>query len=81
VAFRFFGLMSQNKTLRAVFNNKHVLELLEKNYRTFCALNSVQAASSEQVKETILQLLDHTQLSDKRSSKLEQDDFLKSETA
>lgn len=67
----------KNKTLRAIFNNKHVLELLDKNYRTFCALNSVQAASEEQVKATVLQLLDHTGLGDKRSSKLEQDDFLK----
>ncbi len=53
------------------------MELLETNYKTFCALNSVQAASSEQFKNTVLQLLEHTQLSDKRSSKLEQDDFLK----
>jgi len=67
----------QNKTLRAIFNNKHVMDLLETNYKTFCALNSVQAASSDQFKETVLQLLAHTELSDKRSSKLEQDDFLK----
>jgi len=67
----------KNKTLRAIFNNKHVMELLDKNYRTFCALNSVQPASEEQVKATVLQLLEHTGLSDKRSSKLEQDDFLK----
>jgi len=55
-----------------------VLELMEKNYRTFCALNSIQPAASEQIKEVVLKILDNTQLGDKRSSKLEQDDFLKS---
>lgn len=69
----------KNKTLRAIFNNKHVLELMEKNYRTFCALNSVTPAASEQVKEVVLKILEQTQLSDKRSTKLEQDDFLKSD--
>lgn len=73
-----FVVPSQNKTLRAIFNNKHVLELMEKNYRTFCALNSIQPAASEQIKEVVLKILDNTQLGDKRSSKLEQDDFLKS---
>lgn len=67
----------KNKTLRAIFNNKHVLELMEKNYRTFCALNSVAPASSEQIKEVVLKILEQTDLSDKRSTKLEQDDFLK----
>lgn len=69
----------KNKTLRAIFNNKHVLELMEKNYRTFCALNSVAPASSEQIKEVVLKILEQTELSDKRSTKLEQDDFLKSD--
>lgn len=67
----------QNKTIRAVFNNKHVLELMEKNYRTFCALNGIQPATSEQVKEVILKICEQTELGDKRSSKLTQDDFLK----
>lgn len=71
-------LSFQNKTLRAIFNNKHVLELMEKNYRTFCALNSVTPAAPEQIKEVVLKILDTTELADKRSSKLEQDDFLKS---
>jgi len=67
----------KNKTLRSVFNNKHVLEVMEKNYRTYCALNGVQPAPSDQVKEVVLKILDQTGLGDKRSAKLEQDDFLK----
>jgi 18S rRNA (adenine1779-N6/adenine1780-N6)-dimethyltransferase len=67
----------KNKTLRAIFNNKHVMELMEKNYKTFCALNGIKPAESAQVKEVILKILEQTDLSDKRSSKLTQDDFLK----
>ncbi len=31
----------KNKTLRAVFTNSTVLEMLEKNYKTHCAMNSI----------------------------------------
>lgn len=31
----------KNKTLRAIFNNKHVLDLMEKNYKTYCALKNI----------------------------------------
>ncbi len=30
----------KNKTLAALFKNKHVLELLENNYKTYCSLNN-----------------------------------------
>jgi 18S rRNA (adenine1779-N6/adenine1780-N6)-dimethyltransferase len=50
---------------------------MEKNYKTFCALNGIKPAASAQVKEVILKILEQTDLSDKRSSKLTQDDFLK----
>ena len=50
---------------------------MEKNYQTFCALNGIKPATSEQVKEVILKIIEQSELSDKRSSKLVQDDFLK----
>ena len=30
----------KNKTLAAIFKNKKVIEMLQENYRTFCALNN-----------------------------------------
>lgn len=31
----------KNKTLAAIFKNKSVLELLQKNYETFCAMKDI----------------------------------------
>ena len=32
------AFMRKNKTLRALFTNKHVLDMLDKNYKTWCSL-------------------------------------------
>eukprot|EP00457_Paulinella_chromatophora_P011010 gb/GEZN01011130.1/.p1 GENE.gb/GEZN01011130.1/~~gb/GEZN01011130.1/.p1 ORF type:complete len:358 (+),score=36.67 gb/GEZN01011130.1/:92-1075(+) len=66
----------KNKTLRAIFTNKKVLELLDKNYRTFCSLAEKQP-SAEPVKDRVEQVLKDCELSGSRSSKLTEDDFLK----
>lgn len=44
----------KNKTLGAIFKNKKTIELLEQNYRTFCALNNqvaVCGVSHKQIPE------------------------------
>lgn len=66
----------KNKTLRAVFNNKPTLSLLQKNYLTFCSLNN-QKPKPGTMLEKIEGVLDKTGLSDARTAKLNQDDFLK----
>lgn len=66
----------KNKTLRAIFTNKNVVEMMDKNYKTWCSLKG-QAPSATPVKDMITQLLDSVEMGDKRASKLDQDDFLR----
>jgi len=68
----------KNKTLRAIFVTKNVIELMEKNYRTSCALRNVPAELKDTaaVKAKVLQILTDCKLSDQRAAKLSQDKFL-----
>ena len=94
----------KNKTLRAIFNNRHVLELLHNNYNTYMALHpttptpptttaaaaataaagaaavggSVRSSvlSDGEVKERVLGVLAAGEWSDKRASKMEQEEFV-----
>lgn len=66
----------KNKSLRAIFNNKKVFAILEKNYKTYCSLNN-KTPSETPIKDLVLGVLEKTECGDKRSSKMDQDDFLK----
>lgn len=79
----------KNKTLRAIFNNRHVMELMERNYSTFRALNPTatetgtdvdtnaeSGIASKDVKSRVLTVLDAASMNDKRASKMTQDDFM-----
>eukprot|EP00808_Paulinella_micropora_P031867 g74175.t1 len=66
----------KNKTLRAIFTGKKVLQLLEKNYRTFCSLADKEP-STVPIKDRVVQVLKDCEMSDARSSKLSEDDFLR----
>lgn len=66
----------KNKTLRAVFNNKPTIELLEKNYSTYCSLNNTKPVEGK-MWDKIEGILQATGLSDERTAKLTQDDFLR----
>jgi len=70
----------KNKTLRAVFNNKSVWDMLEKNYKTYCSLNN-KTPSEEPIKDVILKILEDGEYGAKRASKLSEVDFLKMLTA
>ena len=67
----------KNKTLRAVFMNSLVLKMLEKNYKTHCAVNNIALAGEVPIKEMVEKLLTDSGFSDQRSNKLDQDDFLR----
>jgi 18S rRNA (adenine1779-N6/adenine1780-N6)-dimethyltransferase len=77
----------KNKTIAAGFKSNNVLEILEKNYKTFLATSNAAANDSmmiddkgsmtDVVKAKIEQVLTETAFSDKRASKLDQTDFLK----
>jgi 18S rRNA (adenine1779-N6/adenine1780-N6)-dimethyltransferase len=66
----------KNKTLRALFTNKKVLTMMEKNYRTYCSLNEIEPLDTP-MKERVVKILKEADLSEGRSSKLSEDDFLK----
>ena len=68
----------KNKTLRAVLTTKNVLRLLEKNYRTACSLKGIELPQGAELdmKQVILGVLESGDFSDKRASKMDQDDFL-----
>eukprot|EP00466_Bigelowiella_natans_P009147 jgi/Bigna1/37833/e_gw1.22.61.1 len=65
----------KNKTLGGIFTNKKVTALLQKNYDVYCALNDMEKKDIN-VKDVVKQTLQEVKMSDKRSAKLSQDDFL-----
>lgn len=75
----------KNKTIAAGFKSNNVLEILEKNYKTFIATTNPddvmmidsKISMLDVVKSKIEQVLNETGFSDKRAAKLDQTDFLK----
>nr|CCA14323.1 dimethyladenosine transferase putative [Albugo laibachii Nc14] len=66
----------KNKTLRACFLTKPVLKMLEDNYKTFCSLHEELPESDFDIKKKIEAVLSDD-FSDKRASKMDQDDLLR----
>lgn len=74
----------KNKTIAAGFKSNNVLEILEKNYKAVLASQNADSMSvdsksdlTDVVKQKIETVLTETGFSDKRSSKMDQTDFLK----
>lgn len=66
----------KNKTLRAALTTKTVLELLDGNVKTLASVRGEALPEGWDVKAAVEGVLDATGFSDKRSSKLDVDDFL-----
>ncbi|KAH3762760.1 dimethyladenosine transferase [Pelomyxa schiedti] len=67
----------KNRTLGSLFKGDAFCNLLEKNYRTHCAVNKIAIpANQPPIKDRIVGLLQHSGFELKRSSKLSIDDFL-----
>jgi len=66
----------KNKTLGAIFRQTSVVEMLEDNYKTYCAVNKI-AVDSSPMKERVLKILTDNDFDTKRSAKLDLDDFLR----
>ncbi|XP_069126113.1 dimethyladenosine transferase-like [Argopecten irradians] len=66
----------KNKTLGAAFKFNTVLELLEKNYRTHCSLNSIPVPGDFDIKTKINDLLLEKDFEKKRARTMDIDDFL-----
>ncbi|KAK2949022.1 putative Ribosomal RNA small subunit methyltransferase [Blattamonas nauphoetae] len=70
--------MRKNKTMGALFKNNNVLEMLEKNYQTFCSLTGKPVAPDlPPIKDRVVQLLTESGFIDKRARTFDLDDFIK----
>ncbi|EJS41507.1 dim1p [Saccharomyces arboricola H-6] len=72
----------KNRTISAGFKSTTVLDILEKNYKTFLAMNNemvddTKGSMHDLIKEKIEAVLKETSLSDKRAGKCDQNDFLR----
>ena len=79
-----FCFVRKNKTMSAAFKSTNVLNILEKNYKTFLATQGGDAMMDDEktdmtglIKSKVEKVLTDTELSDKRASKLDQTDFLR----
>lgn len=66
----------KNKTIGASFSCTTVVQLLEKNYRTYCSLNNVPVPKEFCMKKKIRDVLAIDDMESKRPRHMDQDDFL-----
>lgn len=68
----------KNKTLSASFKSKHVLGLLEKNYRIVCTSSDPVIAVPQgfDIKAHVMQVLDQDSYGERRANTMDLDDFL-----
>ena len=70
----------KNKTLTSNFKTTSVLDMLEQNYKTWCALKGlmeIESLSQHHVQQKIEQVWQMTQLGTTRAAKMDMDDFLR----
>ncbi|KAI9193074.1 S-adenosyl-L-methionine-dependent methyltransferase [Polychytrium aggregatum] len=67
----------KNRTVSASFKTDAVYELLEHNFKTVCSLTGQDVPMDFDVKAKIDEVLESSGLAKERTSKLDQDDFLK----
>lgn len=66
-----------NKTLSANFKTRTVLEMLEKNFKTLCAVEGKDVPMDFEVGKEVSAVLDSVEMGEKRANKMEVDEFLK----
>ncbi|XP_075259231.1 putative dimethyladenosine transferase [Convolutriloba macropyga] len=64
------------KMLRAIFKGNKIADMLEKNYKTYCATQNKTVDDSLNFKQYIEDILVECKLADKRARTLDLDDFL-----
>ncbi|KAJ1996669.1 Dimethyladenosine transferase, partial [Coemansia thaxteri] len=67
----------RNRTLAASFKSTATMQMLESNYRTFCASNEMMMEEGFDIKQKVLGVLDRLDFAETRASKMDIDDFLK----
>ena len=73
----YLGRSELMKTLAASFKPTSVVALLEKNYEIYCAQNSSLVEDTVSMKDKITQVLESTELAEKRAQKCSERDFLR----
>ncbi|KAI7907714.1 dimethyladenosine transferase [Cokeromyces recurvatus] len=66
----------KHKTFSANFKQSTVLDMLEKNYKTYCAAHEMMVESDFDIKAKVTQILESVSMSDKRAARCDLDDFL-----
>ncbi|KAJ2779441.1 Dimethyladenosine transferase [Coemansia interrupta] len=67
----------KNKTLAANFKSTATMQMLENNYKTYCAANEVMIEPDFDIKKKVLDVLASLELAETRASKMDVVDFLK----
>jgi len=67
----------RNKTIHATFMAKGVMEMLEKNWRTWCSLQNKMTDDSVSMKARVEEVLNSMGYSEQRAAKMSIDDLLK----
>lgn len=67
----------KNKTLAASFKIKTVLDMVESNYKTYCAQHDRIVEEGFDAKVKVQEVLDSVGMSETRAAKMDIDDFLK----
>ncbi|KAJ3410792.1 dimethyladenosine transferase [Chytridiales sp. JEL 0842] len=67
----------KNKTLGAIFKMSTTVDVLEQNYKTYCALTGKDVPMDFDCKQAIQQVLDSVEMSEVRGAKMDNFDFLK----
>ncbi|XP_015906694.1 probable dimethyladenosine transferase [Parasteatoda tepidariorum] len=66
----------KNKTISAAFKHSSTLEMMEKNYKVFCALKNIEVPKDFDMKEKIEAVLNTNDFSKMRPRTMDIDDFL-----
>ncbi|KAJ1960919.1 Dimethyladenosine transferase [Dipsacomyces acuminosporus] len=67
----------KNKTLAANFKVTATMQMLESNYKTFCAANDMMLEDDFDIKKKVIGVLEKLSFAETRASKMDVDDFLK----
>jgi len=70
-------MRANRQTLASSFKPTSVVALLEKNYQTYCAQNSLLVEDTVPMKEKITRVLEKMELAEKRAQKCGEGDFLR----
>lgn len=67
----------KNKTMAANFKTSTVVDMCEKNYRTWCAQNEHMIEADFDMKSMIVNILTELEMNETRAAKMDIDDFLR----